>query len=453
MQNASRLLVHRLPRAEQRDRRQEAGQHDQQQADAVDADVVVDAERRNPRRAARRTGTRPSVGVEAGPQQQRHGEREQRHDQRDPAGSARRCARRRCRRTAAARRRRAAGATSEVRSGNGITAISTGSSRGSARRRGTATPRRCAPSRSAAGAARRSLPPTDRADAVDRAVDDAGVDALPQPFLATRCWIGCTIVGVVDLVDVVLVQQQPVHAGEARAPARSAACRSLQEEERRDADAANGDADETRHQRRARATSLGSTPWLVGDASAAAPARERRRREARLEKRLEAIRAAERVRHADVAGERPSRPPARSARAPSPAARRAGARRARRAPCASCAVRRVRRARRRARPRPAPLAVERQEHQPEHVDRGQQRRQQRRPPTARCGRSAKVANRISSLLKKPASRGHAGDRQRADQERPVGDRQLLLQAAHVAACPARRAARESPRPIRGTAAP
>ena len=48
MQNALRLLVHRLPRAEQRERRQEAGQHEQQQADAVDADEVVDAERRNP---------------------------------------------------------------------------------------------------------------------------------------------------------------------------------------------------------------------------------------------------------------------------------------------------------------------------------------------------------------------------------------------------------------------
>ena len=40
-----------FPRRQQRNRRQEAGEHDQQQADAVDADVVVDAERRNPRHA------------------------------------------------------------------------------------------------------------------------------------------------------------------------------------------------------------------------------------------------------------------------------------------------------------------------------------------------------------------------------------------------------------------
>ena len=38
------------------------GQHDEQQADAVDADVVVDAERRNPGDAARRAGTRPTPG-------------------------------------------------------------------------------------------------------------------------------------------------------------------------------------------------------------------------------------------------------------------------------------------------------------------------------------------------------------------------------------------------------
>ena len=40
--------------------------------------------------------------------------------------------------------------------------------------------------------------------------------------------------------------------------------------------------------------------------------------------------------------------------------------------------------------------------------------------------------RISSLLKKPASGGMPGDRHRADQHRPVGDRDLLRQAAHPA---------------------
>ena len=41
-------LVHRLPRREQRQRRQKAGQHDQEQADAVDADEVLDPEHRHP---------------------------------------------------------------------------------------------------------------------------------------------------------------------------------------------------------------------------------------------------------------------------------------------------------------------------------------------------------------------------------------------------------------------
>ena len=42
------LLVDTLPRRQQRDRRQEAGQDDQHQADPVDSQVVVDAKRRNP---------------------------------------------------------------------------------------------------------------------------------------------------------------------------------------------------------------------------------------------------------------------------------------------------------------------------------------------------------------------------------------------------------------------
>ena len=85
MQNGLRLLVHRLPRAEQRERRQEAGEHDQQQADAVDADEVADAERRNPGVALDEL----EVGrrrVEAAPQQQRLGEHQHRHDERDVRG-------------------------------------------------------------------------------------------------------------------------------------------------------------------------------------------------------------------------------------------------------------------------------------------------------------------------------------------------------------------------------
>ena len=49
MQNALVCLCTDSHDAEQRQRRQEAGEHEQQQADAVDADEVADAERRNPR--------------------------------------------------------------------------------------------------------------------------------------------------------------------------------------------------------------------------------------------------------------------------------------------------------------------------------------------------------------------------------------------------------------------
>jgi hypothetical protein len=44
-----RLLLDRLPRRQQRDRRQEPGEHDQPEADAVDPEAIVDAEGRNPR--------------------------------------------------------------------------------------------------------------------------------------------------------------------------------------------------------------------------------------------------------------------------------------------------------------------------------------------------------------------------------------------------------------------
>ena len=43
-----------------------------------------------------------------------------------------------------------------------------------------------------------------------------------------------------------------------------------------------------------------------------------------------------------------------------------------------------------------------------------------------------AASRISSLLKKPAEAGDAGDGERADEHRPIGDGDLLAQAAHVA---------------------
>ena len=48
IENSLTLLLDALPRGEQRDRREEAGQHEQHQAEAVDAEVVLDAERGNP---------------------------------------------------------------------------------------------------------------------------------------------------------------------------------------------------------------------------------------------------------------------------------------------------------------------------------------------------------------------------------------------------------------------
>ena len=207
MQNARVLLVHRLPRAEQRERRQEAGQHEQQQADAVDADGVADAERRNPRVALDEL----EVGrrrVEPRPQQQRLGEHQQRHDQRDRSGSAPRS--RSSSRTNSSseraddRQRR----SSEVRIGNGISSsrhVATGSTRGSAPRRGTATRRTRAPNRSAARRSSSLMPPTVSPTPLTAPSMTADVDALPQPLLrhdANRLHDG----RVVDLVDVVLVR-------------------------------------------------------------------------------------------------------------------------------------------------------------------------------------------------------------------------------------------------------
>ena len=110
----------------------------------------------------------------------------------------------------------------------------------------------------------------------------------------------------------------------------------------------------------------------------------------------------------------PSRSPARSARSPSPAARRAGDPRR---------VRRVRLPRARARvtvchgawpcacmrrrsQREALLAVERQVHEAEHVGRGQERRERRRPPTATGGRrgTSRTGSRPSRRSRRAAAR-------------------------------------------------
>ena len=117
------LLAHRLPRAEQRERRQEAGEDDEQQADAVDADGILDAERRDPGVALDELEV-AGAGVEAAPQAAASRRR------RAATRSARSCARtarsapRRRGRRAAAIAPAIGSATSEVRIGNGITVSS-----------------------------------------------------------------------------------------------------------------------------------------------------------------------------------------------------------------------------------------------------------------------------------------------------------------------------------------
>src|SRR6185436_18624375 len=78
------VLVDRLPRGEQRQRRQHPRQHDQEEADAVDAEVVGDAELRQPLAVLDEL----VVGadrVERPPQVEGGGEREQRDAERDVA--------------------------------------------------------------------------------------------------------------------------------------------------------------------------------------------------------------------------------------------------------------------------------------------------------------------------------------------------------------------------------
>ena len=77
------LLVHRPPRPEQRQRREEAGEHDQEQADAVHADGVLDAERRDPVDALDHLEVGPR-GVEPAPHPERERELDERHAQGSP---------------------------------------------------------------------------------------------------------------------------------------------------------------------------------------------------------------------------------------------------------------------------------------------------------------------------------------------------------------------------------
>jgi hypothetical protein len=86
---------------------------------------------------------------------------------------------------------------------------------------------------------------------------------------------------------------------------------------------------------------------------------------------------------------------------------------------------------RRRRGRRPPLPMEREEDEAKHVGRRQKRRQQADGPEDRV--SALEALREDLVLaEEPGEPGHTGNRQRTDQERPVGDRQLVFQSAHVA---------------------
>ena len=69
------------------------------------------------------------------------------------------------------------------------------------------------------------------------------------------------------------------------------------------------------------------------------------------------------------------------------------------------------------------------EHEAEHVDRRQQRRQQADRPEQRVPALIGVEQDFV-LAEKTGKRRQAGNRDRADDERPVGDRQVLPQAAH-----------------------
>jgi hypothetical protein len=81
------LLLDRFPRREQRDRRQEPGEHHEEQADPVDTEVVVDAKRWNPGHALDELELRRGR-IELRPQRERDPEGDQRHHERQPADQA-----------------------------------------------------------------------------------------------------------------------------------------------------------------------------------------------------------------------------------------------------------------------------------------------------------------------------------------------------------------------------
>ena len=146
------VLVHRFPRRQQRERRQEAGQDDQQQADAVDADVVLDAEVGHPRvplvELERRRWPGRSATTGSSVAAKVTSEAAARCCGRAARGRAGRRARRRA---APAARRPAARKTMRESS---IVSAEQVIRRESRPRRRTAQTRRCGPSRSGCGAAR-----------------------------------------------------------------------------------------------------------------------------------------------------------------------------------------------------------------------------------------------------------------------------------------------------------
>ena len=78
---------------------------------------------------------------------------------------------------------------------------------------------------------------------------------------------------------------------------------------------------------------------------------------------------------------------------------------------------------------PAVVPEERHRHQAEHVERRHQRRHDRHAPDDLVVEERLVEDLV--LAEEPRERRDARDRQRPDQHRHEGDRQVLLQAAHV----------------------
>ena len=78
-----------------------------------------------------------------------------------------------------------------------------------------------------------------------------------------------------------------------------------------------------------------------------------------------------------------------------------------------------------------PLAVERQKHKPAHVDRRQQRRKGAGRPEDAVSFGEGLEEQLV-LAEEAGQEGEARQRERPDDERPVGQRQVLLQPAHVA---------------------